>query len=124
MKLSIEELLACIHIAGKLGWLHSRPATEVFRDLQIIVNNYCVGKADCTGEPISQTSALDLLSKHCTCEGILRYLMIDGYTSLYDYTFAVTLYYEGMCRDLDNAIAESYEEEDDYWEEEAKSYEE
>jgi predicted helicase len=77
------QLSAIMQIVNKLGW-NDMPAHIALDAVQIMVNNYISGLADCTEDSICEDTALDLISNHLEVNNIWLTLFIHDYDTLND----------------------------------------
>jgi predicted helicase len=78
-----SQLSAIMQIVKKLGW-NDMPALIALDAVQIMVNNYISGLADCTEDSICEDTALDLISNHLEVDNIWLTLFIYDYDTLND----------------------------------------
>ena len=78
-----SQLTAIMQIVNKLGW-NDMPANIALDAIQIIINNYISGLADCTEDIICVDTALDLISNHLEVDNIWLTLFIYDYDTLND----------------------------------------
>ena len=76
-------LSAIMQIVNKLEW-NDMPAYIALDAVQIMVNNYISGLADCTEDSIREDTALDLISNHLEVDNIWLTLFIHDYDTLND----------------------------------------
>lgn len=77
------QLSAIMQIVKKLEW-NDMPTHIALDAIQIMVNNYISGFADCTEDSICEDTALDLISNHLTVDNIWLTLFIHDYDTLND----------------------------------------
>ena len=77
------QLSAIMQIVKKLEW-NDMPTHIALNAVQIMVNNYISGLADCTEDSICEDTALDLISNHLEVDNIWLTLFIHDYDTLND----------------------------------------
>ena len=79
--MNITQLSAIMQIVKKLEW-NDMPAHIALDAVQIMVNNYISGVADCTEDTICEETALNLISNHLDVDNTWLTLFIHDYDTL------------------------------------------